>query len=107
MLNSYIVILVILLVALYFGSGFFGALLLSVFWRGWTEESSYDEKETDYDNEEGPDFKLFKPGDTSWLRVCQCLCVLFGPVVPCIIICIMFLVYLVYALLGIVALFKR
>ena len=103
MLNSYIVILVILLVALYIGSGFFGALLLSMFWRGWTEESSYDEKEADYE----PEFKLFKPGDTSWLKVCQCLCVLFGPVVPCIIICIMFLVYLVYALLGIVAIFKR
>ena len=98
-LDNYLVIaLIILTIICYFGSGFFGAIILGELWRGWCKDTEAEEE--DYDDDS---FKLIKPGDTGWLKLCQAICVILGPVTPCILLCGIFLVYIAYVIIGIIA----
>ena len=95
--NYLVIILIILTIICYLGSGFFGAIIFSELWRRWrgnteTKEENYDESS----------FKLIKPDDTVWLKLCQVICIILGPVTSSILLCGIFLVYIAYAMIGII-----
>lgn len=98
--NYLVIILIILTIICYLGSGFFGAIIFSELWRRWrgnteTKEENYDESS----------FKLIKPDDTVWLKLCQAICIILGPVtlsILSILLCGIFLVYIAYAMIGII-----
>ena len=94
-MTGWLMLVIVLLSVLYLASGLFGAYLITKIWR---TNKAEEFEELDYDMTD--ETKLHETSDPKLLVVCQCLCVLFGPVVPGVLLGFIFLAYIVLTLIG-------